>query len=54
MPGHFENCSFLNKREKQVKLEHKLQSLGEREQLRQLELLKVLSSQYDCPLHAEL
>lgn len=54
MPPHFETCNFLNKREKQIKLEQKLEYLKETEKLRQLEILKVLGPKLDCPPHAEL
>lgn len=54
MPPHFESCNFLNKREKQIKLEQKLELLKETEKLQQLEILKVLGPRLDRPLHAEL
>ena len=54
LPSHFENCNFLNKREKQIKFKHKLEYLKETEKQSQLEVLKILGPKYDCPLHAEL
>jgi hypothetical protein len=54
VPLHFENCNFLNKHEKQIKFEHKLEHLNEVEKIKQLETLKLLGPRLDCPLHAEL
>jgi hypothetical protein len=54
LPSHYEECNFLNKREKQIKFAHKLDYLKEKEKLKQLEILKILGPKYDCPLHAEL
>ena len=54
MPSHYESCRFLNKREKQLKFRHKLEDMGKVQELKQLEILGIVSEKYEYPLHAEL
>ena len=53
-PFYFENCRFLNKREKQLKYEKNLQKLGKKEELEHLEIIKLLGYKYDVPFHCEM